>query len=83
MPATTKLVQPAFTAGQFCEDDVYKFLGNINVPIIGPAKRKLKPVETASIELKPKGVEWNEKKAKLKRDKVDVKQTMLLVTKIM
>lgn len=30
----TKLVLPAVTAGQFCEDDVYKLLGNINGPIM-------------------------------------------------
>lgn len=42
IPETTKPVFPVFTAGQFCEDDIYKLLGNIGVPNIEPTMRKIK-----------------------------------------
>lgn len=55
IPETTKPVLPEFTFGQFCEDDINKLLGNISVPYIEPAMRKIKPMENSSSELKPTG----------------------------
>uniref|UniRef100_K1PNT3 Tripartite motif-containing protein 2 n=1 Tax=Magallana gigas TaxID=29159 RepID=K1PNT3_MAGGI len=80
IPETLKPVLPVFTAGQYSKEDVAKLLGRITVPNIKPENRKIEPMETASIQLKPTG-----KQRKQDREKSDVKQTLSLsssVTKV-
>uniref|UniRef100_K1Q0Z0 Tripartite motif-containing protein 3 n=1 Tax=Magallana gigas TaxID=29159 RepID=K1Q0Z0_MAGGI len=80
IPETSKPVPPIFTAGQYSKEDVAKLLGRITVPNTKPEIRKIKPIETASTQLKPKG-----KQRKPDRKKSDVKQTLSLsssVTKV-
>nr|XP_034308319.1 uncharacterized protein LOC105323206 [Crassostrea gigas] len=81
IPETSKPVPPVFTAGQHSKEDVAKLLGIITVPNTKAENRKIKPMETASTQLKPTG-----KKRKQDREKSDVKQTLCLsssVTKVM
>eukprot|EP00105_Crassostrea_gigas_P026572 XP_011447574.1 PREDICTED: tripartite motif-containing protein 5 [Crassostrea gigas] len=80
IPETSKPVPPVFTAGQYSKEDVAKLLGKITVPKAKPENRKIKPMETASTQLKPTG-----KQRKQDREKSDVKQTLSLsssVTKV-
>eukprot|EP00105_Crassostrea_gigas_P024680 XP_011444994.1 PREDICTED: uncharacterized protein LOC105340569 [Crassostrea gigas] len=80
IPETSKPVPPVFTAGQHSKEDVAKLLGRITVPNTKPENRKIKPMETASTQLKPTG-----KQRKQEREKSDVKQTLSLsssVTKV-
>ncbi|XP_052677992.1 uncharacterized protein LOC128159004 [Crassostrea angulata] len=80
IPETSKPVPPVFTAGQYSKEDVAKLLGRITVPNTKPENRKIKPMETASTQLKPTG-----KQRKQDREKSDVKQTLSLsssVTKV-
>ncbi|XP_052677880.1 protein wech-like [Crassostrea angulata] len=80
IPETSKPVQPVFTAGQYSKEDVAKLLGRITVPNTKPENRKIKPMETASTQLKPTG-----KQRQQDREKSDVKQTLSLsssVTKV-
>eukprot|EP00105_Crassostrea_gigas_P045835 XP_019929983.1 PREDICTED: uncharacterized protein LOC105346070 [Crassostrea gigas] len=80
IPETSKPVPPVFTAGQYSKEDVAKLLGRITVPNTKPENRKIKPMETASTQLKPTG-----KQRKQDREKSDVKQTLCLsssVTKV-
>ncbi|XP_065938121.1 tripartite motif-containing protein 5-like [Magallana gigas] len=80
IPETSKPVLPVFTAGQHSKEDVAKLLGRLTVPNIKPVNRKIKPMETASTQLKPTG-----KQRKKDREKSDVKQTLSLsssVTKV-
>nr|XP_034317858.1 uncharacterized protein LOC105342349 [Crassostrea gigas] len=80
IPETSKPVPPVFTAGQHSKEDVAKLLGRITVPNTKPENRKIKPIETASTQLKPTG-----KQRKQDREKSDVKQTLSLsssVTKV-
>uniref|UniRef100_K1Q1F5 Tripartite motif-containing protein 2 n=1 Tax=Magallana gigas TaxID=29159 RepID=K1Q1F5_MAGGI len=80
IPETSKPVQPVFTAGQYSKEDVAKLLGRITLPNAKPENRKIKPMETASTQLKP-----TEKQRKQDREKSDVKQTLSLsssVTKV-
>ncbi|XP_052677532.1 uncharacterized protein LOC128158640 [Crassostrea angulata] len=77
IPETFKPVPPVFTAGQYSKEDIAKLLGRITVPNTKPENRKIKPMETASTELKLTG--------KQDREKSDVKQTLSLssaVTKV-
>uniref|UniRef100_K1QG19 B box-type domain-containing protein n=1 Tax=Magallana gigas TaxID=29159 RepID=K1QG19_MAGGI len=80
IPETSKPVPPIFTAGQYSKEDVAKLLGRILVPNIKPENRKIKPMETVSIQLK-----LTRKQRKQDREKSDVKQTLSLsssVTKV-
>eukprot|EP00105_Crassostrea_gigas_P013578 XP_011429931.1 PREDICTED: tripartite motif-containing protein 2 [Crassostrea gigas] len=80
IPETSKPVPPVFTAGQYSKEDVAKLLGRITVPNTKPENRKIKPMETASTQLKPTG-----KQRKQDGEKSDVKQTLCLsssVTKV-
>nr|XP_034306141.1 uncharacterized protein LOC117682518 isoform X2 [Crassostrea gigas] len=80
IPETSKPVPPVFTAGQYSKEDVAKLLGRITVPNTRPENRKIKPMETASTQMKPTG-----KQRKQDREKSDVKQTLSLsssVTKV-
>ncbi|XP_052691361.1 uncharacterized protein LOC128169235 isoform X1 [Crassostrea angulata] len=80
IPETSTPVPPVFTAGQYSKEDVAKLLGKIIVPNIKPENRKIKPMETASTQLKPTG-----KQRKQDREKYDMKQTLCLsssVTKV-
>ncbi|XP_052677529.1 uncharacterized protein LOC128158638 [Crassostrea angulata] len=80
VPETSKPVPPVFTAGQHSKEDVAKLLGKITVPNTKAENRKIKPMETASTQLKPTG-----KQRKQDREKSDVKQTLSLsssVTKV-
>uniref|UniRef100_K1Q861 Tripartite motif-containing protein 3 n=1 Tax=Magallana gigas TaxID=29159 RepID=K1Q861_MAGGI len=80
IPETSKPVPPVFTAGQYGKEDVAKLLGRITVTNAKPENRKIKPMETASTQLKPTG-----KQRKQDREKSDVKQTLSLsssVTKV-
>ncbi|XP_034304645.2 tripartite motif-containing protein 3 [Magallana gigas] len=80
VPETSKSVPPVFTAGQHSKEDVAKLLGKITVPNTKAENRKIKPMETASTQLKPTG-----KQRKQDREKSDVKQTLSLsssVTKV-
>eukprot|EP00105_Crassostrea_gigas_P005066 XP_011418525.1 PREDICTED: uncharacterized protein LOC105321773 [Crassostrea gigas] len=80
IPETPKPVPPVFTAGQYSKEDVAKLLGRITVPNTKPENRKIKPMETASTQLKPTG-----KQRKQDREKSDVKQILSLsssVTKV-
>ncbi|XP_052677991.1 uncharacterized protein LOC128159003 [Crassostrea angulata] len=80
IPETSKPVPPIFTVGQYSKEDVAKLLGKITVPNTKPENRKIKPMETASTQLKPTG-----KQRKQDREKSDVKQTLSLsssVTKV-
>ncbi|XP_034305778.2 uncharacterized protein [Magallana gigas] len=80
IPETSKPVPPVFTAGQYTKEDVAKLLGRITVPDTKPQNRKVKPMETASTQLKPTG-----KQRKQDREKSDVNQTLSLsssVTKV-
>ncbi|XP_065938382.1 E3 ubiquitin-protein ligase TRIM71-like [Magallana gigas] len=80
IPETSKPVPPVFTAGNFNKEDVTKLLGRITVQNTKPENRKIKPMETASTQLKPTG-----KQRKQGREKSGVKQTLSLsssVTKV-
>eukprot|EP00105_Crassostrea_gigas_P025168 XP_011445660.1 PREDICTED: uncharacterized protein LOC105341059 [Crassostrea gigas] len=80
VPETSKPVPPVFTAGQHSKEDVAKLLGKITVPNTKAENRKIKPMETASTQLKPTG-----KQRKQDREKSDVKHTLSLsssVTKV-
>nr|XP_034305442.1 uncharacterized protein LOC105325102 [Crassostrea gigas] len=80
IPETSKPVPPIFTAGQHSKEDVAKLLGRITVPNTKPENRKIKPMETASTQMKPTG-----KQRKQDREKSDVKQALSLsssVTKV-
>eukprot|EP00105_Crassostrea_gigas_P046586 XP_019930734.1 PREDICTED: uncharacterized protein LOC105348054 [Crassostrea gigas] len=80
IPETSKPDPPIFIAGQHSKEDVTKLLGRITVPNIKPENRKIKPMETASLQLKPAG-----KHRKQEIEKSDVKQTLSLsssVTKV-
>ncbi|XP_065938534.1 E3 ubiquitin-protein ligase TRIM71-like [Magallana gigas] len=80
IPITSKPVPPVFTAGQYSREDVAKLLGRITDSNTKPENRKIKPMETASTQLKPTG-----KQRKQDREKSDVKQTLSLsssVTKV-
>ncbi|XP_034306134.2 E3 ubiquitin-protein ligase TRIM71-like [Magallana gigas] len=80
IPETSKPVPPVFTAGQYSKEDVAKLLGRITLPNTKPENRKIKPMETASTQMKPTG-----KQRKQDREKSDVKQTLSLsssVTKV-
>ncbi|XP_052685871.1 uncharacterized protein LOC128165404 [Crassostrea angulata] len=80
IPETTQLVLPVFTAGQFYKDDVSKLLGSVNFPKIKPDNRRIKPMETASTQLKLTG-----KQTRRDVEKSDMKQTLSLsssVTKV-
>ncbi|XP_052677993.1 uncharacterized protein LOC128159005 [Crassostrea angulata] len=80
LPETSKPVPPIFTVGQYSKEDVAKLLGRITVPNTKPENRKIKPMETASTQLKPTG-----KQRKQDREKSDVEQTLCLsssVTKV-
>ncbi|XP_052683018.1 uncharacterized protein LOC128163452 [Crassostrea angulata] len=75
IPKTSKPVPPVFTAGQYSKEDVAKLLGKITVPNTEPENRKIKTIETASIQLKHA----------VKQRKYGVKQTLSLsssVTKV-
>nr|XP_034317848.1 uncharacterized protein LOC105346070 [Crassostrea gigas] len=80
IPETSKPVPPIFTVGQYSKKDIAKLLGRITVPNTKPENRKVKPMETASTQLKLTG-----KQRKQVREKSDVKQTLCLsssVTKV-
>eukprot|EP00105_Crassostrea_gigas_P008277 XP_011422787.1 PREDICTED: uncharacterized protein LOC105325102 [Crassostrea gigas] len=80
IPETSKPVPPAFTAVQYRKEDVAKLLGRITVPNTKPENRKIKPMETASTQMK-----LTEKQRKQDREKSDMKQTLSLsssVTKV-
>nr|XP_011446237.2 uncharacterized protein LOC105341406 isoform X4 [Crassostrea gigas]XP_011446239.2 uncharacterized protein LOC105341406 isoform X4 [Crassostrea gigas]XP_034310294.1 uncharacterized protein LOC105341406 isoform X4 [Crassostrea gigas] len=80
IPETIKPVPPEFTAGQYSKEDVAKLLGRIAIPDTKPEIRKIKPMETASTQLKP-----TSKQTKQERGKSGVKQTLSLsssVTKV-
>eukprot|EP00105_Crassostrea_gigas_P026649 XP_011447675.1 PREDICTED: uncharacterized protein LOC105342428 [Crassostrea gigas] len=80
IPETSKTVPPVFTAGQYRKEDVAKLLGRVTVPNTKPENRKIKPMETASTQMK-----LTEKQRKQDREKSDVKQTLSLsssVTKV-
>ncbi|XP_034306142.2 protein wech [Magallana gigas] len=77
IPETSKPVPPVFIAGQNSKEDVAKLLGRITVPNTKPENRKIKPMETASTELKPTG-----KQRKQDREKSDVKQTLSLSSSV-
>nr|XP_034312076.1 uncharacterized protein LOC117684373 [Crassostrea gigas] len=80
IPETTKPVPPVFTAGQYSKEDVANILGKVTVPDIKPENREIKPMETASTQLK-----HTEKEMKQDREKSDVKQKLSLsssVTKV-
>ncbi|XP_052688813.1 uncharacterized protein LOC128167248 [Crassostrea angulata] len=53
IPKTIIPVHPAFTAGQYSKEDVTKLLGRVTVPDTKPENRKIKPMETATTQLKP------------------------------
>ncbi|XP_052677259.1 uncharacterized protein LOC128158446 [Crassostrea angulata] len=73
IPETSKPVPPIFTAGQYSKENVAKLLGKITIPKFKPENRKIKPMETVSIQLKSTG-----KQRKQDREKSDVKQTLSL-----
>ncbi|XP_065921365.1 E3 ubiquitin-protein ligase TRIM71 isoform X1 [Magallana gigas] len=80
IPETTQPVLPAYTAGQCYKDDVSKLLGSVNFPNIKPDNRRIKPMETASTQLKLTG-----KQTRRDVEKSDVKPTLSLsssVTKV-
>eukprot|EP00105_Crassostrea_gigas_P013248 XP_011429530.1 PREDICTED: uncharacterized protein LOC105329800 isoform X1 [Crassostrea gigas] len=80
LPETSKPVPPIFTAGNFSKEDIAKLLGRITIQNTKPENRKIKPMETASTQLKPTG-----KQSKQGREKSDVKRTLSLsssVTKV-
>nr|XP_034306606.1 uncharacterized protein LOC105338134 [Crassostrea gigas] len=80
IPETSKPVPPIFTAGQYSKENVAKLLGRITFPNTKPENRKIKPMETASTQLKPTG-----KQRKEDREKSDMKQILSLsssVTKV-
>lgn len=52
IPDTPKPVLPVLTSGQFCDDDVYKLLGNVYIPNIKPDKREIKLMENSLTLLK-------------------------------
>ncbi|XP_065938410.1 uncharacterized protein [Magallana gigas] len=80
IPETSKPVPPVFTAGQHNKENIAKLLGRITVPDTKPQNRKVKPMVTASTQLKPTG-----KQRKQDREKSDMKHTLSLsssVTKV-
>eukprot|EP00105_Crassostrea_gigas_P042683 XP_019926831.1 PREDICTED: uncharacterized protein LOC105337820 [Crassostrea gigas] len=80
IPETSKPVPPVFTAGQYRKEDVAKLLGRITIPNIKPENRKIKSMETVSIQLK-----LTRKQRKQDKEKSDMKQTLSLsssVTKV-
>uniref|UniRef100_A0A8W8LTC4 B box-type domain-containing protein n=2 Tax=Magallana gigas TaxID=29159 RepID=A0A8W8LTC4_MAGGI len=77
IPITSKPVPPVFTAGQYSREDVAKLLGRITDSNTKPENRKIKPMETASTQMKPTG-----KQRKQDREKSDVKQTLSLSSSV-
>ncbi|XP_022341640.1 uncharacterized protein LOC111135665 [Crassostrea virginica] len=80
IPETTKPVPPVFTAGTFNKNDVAKLLGKVNVPNTQPEKRKIRPLEAVTTQMKS-----TERQLKQSKEKSDVKQTLSLssfVTKV-
>nr|XP_034312101.1 uncharacterized protein LOC109619492 isoform X2 [Crassostrea gigas] len=80
IPKSIIPVPPVFTAGQYSKEDVSKLLGRVTAPDTKPENRKIKPMETASTQLKP-----TEQQKKQDREKSDIKQTLSLsssVTKV-
>nr|XP_034305794.1 E3 ubiquitin-protein ligase TRIM71 isoform X3 [Crassostrea gigas] len=77
IPETFKPVPPVFIAGNFSKKDVTKLLGRITVQNTKPENRKIKPMETASTQLKPTG-----KQRKQGTEKSDVKQTLSLSSSV-
>uniref|UniRef100_A0A8W8LNZ6 B box-type domain-containing protein n=1 Tax=Magallana gigas TaxID=29159 RepID=A0A8W8LNZ6_MAGGI len=77
IPETSKPVPPIFTAGQYSKEDVAKLLGRITFPNTKRENRKIKPMETASTQLKP-----TEKQKKQDREKSDVKHTLPLSSSV-
>nr|XP_034312077.1 uncharacterized protein LOC117684374 [Crassostrea gigas] len=80
IPEITKPVPPVFTTGHCSKEDIAKLLGKVTVPDIKPENREIKPMETASTQLK-----LREKEMKQVGEKSDVKPTLSLssfVTKV-
>nr|XP_034312099.1 uncharacterized protein LOC109619492 isoform X1 [Crassostrea gigas]XP_034312100.1 uncharacterized protein LOC109619492 isoform X1 [Crassostrea gigas] len=80
IPKTIIPVPPVFTAGQYSKKNVSKLLGRVTDPDTKPEIREIKPMKTASTQLKP-----TEQPRKQDREKSDVKQTLSLsssVTKV-
>nr|XP_034312097.1 uncharacterized protein LOC105328801 [Crassostrea gigas] len=80
IPKTIIPVPPVFNAGQYSKEDVSKLLGRVTAPDTKPENRKIKPMETASTQLKP-----TEQQRIQNREKSDVKRTLSLsssVTKV-
>nr|XP_034305443.1 uncharacterized protein LOC117682285 [Crassostrea gigas] len=77
IPDTSKPVPPVFTAGEYRKEDVARLLGRITVPNTKPENRKIKPMETASTQLKPT---WKQRKQD--REKSDGKQTLSLSSSV-
>nr|XP_034307578.1 uncharacterized protein LOC117682993 [Crassostrea gigas] len=71
IPDTPKPVLPVFSSGQFCDDDVYKLLGNVYIPNIKPDKREIKPMENSLTLLKS-----TDKRKQEDKEKSNVKQTL-------
>lgn len=77
---TKKPVYPVFTDGQYSKDNIANLFGRITAPNTKPEKRKIKPIEIASAQLK-----FEEKQKQLDGEKFDVKQALLpscFVTKV-
>ena len=80
IPETTKPGLPVFSSGQCTKDDVIKLLGKVKLPDTEPEKRKIKPMEIASTQLKCTGQQMEQH-----IKKSDMKQTLSLsssVTKV-
>nr|XP_034312093.1 uncharacterized protein LOC109618815 [Crassostrea gigas] len=77
IPKTIIPVPPVFTAGQYSKEDVIKLLGRVTAPDTKPQNRKIKPMETASTQLKP-----TEQLRKQDKEKSDMKQTLSLSSSI-
>nr|XP_034312129.1 uncharacterized protein LOC117684383 [Crassostrea gigas] len=77
IPETIKPVPPEFTAGQYTNEDIIKLLGTVIVPDTKPEIREIKPMETASTQLK-----YTEKQRKQDREKSDVKPTLSLSSSV-
>eukprot|EP00105_Crassostrea_gigas_P012198 XP_011428116.1 PREDICTED: tripartite motif-containing protein 2 [Crassostrea gigas] len=80
IPKTIIPIPPIFTAGQYSKENVTKLLGRITAPDTKPENRKIKPMETASTQLKP-----TEQHRTQDREKSEIKQKLSLssyVTKV-
>nr|XP_022336253.1 uncharacterized protein LOC111132721 [Crassostrea virginica] len=80
IPETTKPNLPIFTSCQCTKDDVIKLLGKVKLPDKEPKKRKIKPMEIASTQLKCTGQQMGQQSKKS-----DMKQILSLsfsVTKV-